>query len=340
MGRDVLEHPFPASKEGLRDWVRNYMNSRKEMVKIVVNPLIGATRLAAGDGTPVFHANVYCTQHTLCDGRRCPVAWEVHLDGSAVVVMRNTRDQTAEVVEHGSIQRMICGLSAVQRQAVRRTGSKTPLRTLAEMCASAKSASDAAIVPPISAIRRRRRLALQENGAHDPKVSESLRLWHQYIESIAFTRQKWDAAEMFTLFSVPTGGERNVCLLTCKAFLHYVRFWTKSRKKGSVCIDCSWKMNVCEWPAVAIGCMGQHQDHKAGFRRATGLPASIAFGPKDRLLGSRFPGGWELSAPTLHLTFPLPLENNKTCRLFQHVHRHVGAAQIPKTDETSSEPKS
>ena len=114
---------------------------------------------------------------------------------------------------------------------------------------------------------------------------------------------------MFTLFSVPTGGERNVCLLTCKAFLQYVKFWTESRKKGSVCIDCSWKMDVCEWPAVAIGCMGQHHDPKAGFRRATGLPASIAFGPKDRLLGSRVPVGRELSATMLPLTLLPPREN-------------------------------
>jgi hypothetical protein len=234
------------------------------------------------------------------------------LDGSAVVVMRNIGDQTAEpaeFVQHGSFQRMIGGLPATQRQAVRATGSKTPLRTMADLCGSAKSAADAAEIPPISAIRRQRRLALQEGAADDTKVSESLRLWQQYIESIAFTRPKWELAEMFTLFSVPTGGERNVCLLTCKAFLEYVKFWTGSRKKGSVCIDCSWKMNVCEWPAVAIGCMGQHHDPKAGFRRATGLPASIAFGPKDRLLGSRVPVGRELSATMLPLTLLLPLEN-------------------------------
>jgi hypothetical protein len=241
--------------------------------------------LASGDvlcHCQVFHANVYCTQHMLCDGRPFPLRWEAHLDGSAVVVSRNIRDQTAEVVQHGSIQHMICGLPAAQRQAVRANGRKTPLRTLAP----------------------RRRLALQEDAAHD-----SLRLWQQYIDSIALTRQTWDVAQMCTLFSVPTGGRRNVCLVMCKEFLHYVKFWTTSRKTGSVCIDCSWKMNVCEWRAVAIGCMGQHQDPKAGFRHATGLPASIAFGPKDRLLGSRVLGGRELSATTLPLTLSLLREN-------------------------------
>ena len=310
--REVLEHSFSERKQGLRDWVHTYLKCRKEMGKIVVNALVAETRSVAGDGTPVFHANVYCTQHMLCDDRPCPVRWEVHLDGSAVVVMRNIGDQTAdpaEFVQHGSVQRMISGLPATQRQAVRATGSQTPLRTMADLCGSAKSAADAAEIPPISAIRRQRRLALQEGAADDTKVSESLRLWQQYIESIAFTRQKWESAEMFQLFSVPTGGERNVCLLTCKAFLEYVKFWTGSRKKGSVCIDCSWKMNVCEWPAVAIGCMGQHHDPKAGFRRATGLPASIAFGPKDRLLGSRVPVGRELSATMLPLTLLPPREN-------------------------------
>jgi hypothetical protein len=147
--REVLEHSFSERKQGLRDWVHTYLKCRKEMGKIVVNALVAETRSVAGDGTPVFHANVYCTQHMLCDDRPCPVRWEVHLDGSAVVVMRNIGDQTAdpaEFVQHGSVQRMISGLPATQRQAVRATGSQTPLRTMADHCRLVEAPSGTSVI--------------------------------------------------------------------------------------------------------------------------------------------------------------------------------------------------
>jgi hypothetical protein len=98
------------------------------------------------------------------------------------------------------------------------------------------------------------------------------------------TRQKWDAAPLFEMFSVtinelaPSRRQEPdappICLLACKAFLHHIVSWKNARTSGSgaACCDVSWKVNIAEWGLVTIAGMATHFVPRDGHRRCMGLP--------------------------------------------------------------------
>ena len=214
------------------------------------------------------------------EGKPCPVRWEMHPDGDSVVVGRLARislDGQQELVLHGPRQRTLWGISVAERLEVRETGEETPLRTIAGMCERARTAEEAAAIAPIKAIRGQRRRSLDAQTSCDLKVSDSVTLWKQFVADIEFSVAKWEAAELFQLFSVRIEVEDAppVALLVSKAFLHYLRCWVETRKTGSLCVDGCYGLNVCDWPLIGIGGMPQHYDPVAHMRRATGLPFSM-----------------------------------------------------------------
>lgn len=113
------------SKPGMQEWVNSYMKQRKEVVKVVVQGT-GAPDCGIG-----FHAHVYCLKHLTLDGKPCPVHWKVAAEGDMMHVQRLCEQGSADFfVEHGSLDRMVRGVSAAQRLEVKKTSGERPLRAL------------------------------------------------------------------------------------------------------------------------------------------------------------------------------------------------------------------
>jgi hypothetical protein len=166
---------------------------------------------------------------------------------------------------------------------VKKTGADRPLRTLAQMCEVAKDGAQAAMIPPIQALRSQRKEYLKSEGAGDVQVSGSVLLWKRFIESIAYDTAKWRKAPPFELFSVKIESDNAppICILVCKAFHEFVVRWKRTRTSGAACCDTTWKLNVAEWGMFVIAGMATHYVPAAGHRRGMGLPFSMTFGSKE-----------------------------------------------------------
>ena len=108
-------------------------------------------------------------------------------------------------------------------------------------------------------------------------------LWQQFIQDIAYSKAAWEKASPFQLFSVDIEEDDKppVCVLVCKAFLHFLKCWTESRIRGAVCIDSTWKICVAEWCLTTICGMASHYVAQDGMRRSMGLPLSLTLGQKE-----------------------------------------------------------
>ena len=73
------------------------------------------------------------------------------------------------------------------------------MRTLASFCEEHGGAQH---VPTIQALRSQRKKFQRSHGACDERVSDSLLLWKRFVASIAFDKNKLDAAPLFEMFSV------------------------------------------------------------------------------------------------------------------------------------------
>ena len=155
-----------------------------------------------------------------------------------------------EMCEHGPLPRLVKGVSVCQREQARTMGADTPLRSLQRLCQEAAGDEEkAALIPPIQCVRNQRKQYLKSVGVGDAPVSDSLFLWKRFVSSIAFEKEKWDAATPFQLFSVAieAADAPPICLLVCKAFLQYIVSWMKTRTSGAACCDTTCKLSIADW---------------------------------------------------------------------------------------------
>ena len=124
---------------------------------------------------------------------------------------------------------------------------------------------------------------VQSACAGDAQVSQSVLQWKRFVRDIAYDPKEGETASPFRLFSVTIelAEAPPICLLVCRAFLHYIRSWMKTRKSGAACGDTTWKVNVAGWGLFVIAGMATHFVPRYGHRRCTGFPWSMTFGPKE-----------------------------------------------------------
>ena len=256
-------------------WIEKYMVDRGESVHAVVSPA------SVGGG---FRGYAYCTKHVTEAGKSCPASWLIFGENCCMRVLRKADELEKDYIEHAPKHREVYGATVEQRSVAKKTGAETPLRTLAGLCeAAGDSAEEVGRIPPMRTLRTQRDHALAENSNGDPKVSDSLFLWKRFVSSIVFEKAAWDDAPPFQLFSVAIDvrGAPPICILVCKAFLHFLRCWMNSRTRGAACADTTWKVTVAEWGLFVIAGMARHFHRNSGMRRALGLPLSLTFGPKE-----------------------------------------------------------
>ena len=281
------------SKSAMIKWATSEFEQRDEKVILKCHPC--ESDEGSEEAFVTFRAYAYCMKHETSEGKNCPVRWRVY--GVAGIGSSGTMhiDRCGKIgpaglavmIQHAETPRIVKGMQTGEKKKLKATGVETPLRSLAHLCEDAGDDGEkAALIPPVESLRGQRKKYLREScsdGNRSVNVSTSRILWKRFVTSIAFDEEQWKVAQPFRLFSVTIDevDAPPICLLVCKAFLHYIQTWKNTRKSGAVCGDTTWKLNVAEWGLFVFAGMATHFVPKDGHRRCMALPFSMTFGPKE-----------------------------------------------------------